>query len=305
MEGVSNHLAFIVFYHFPPHRHIKLRYKEVIKTTVFNPPHSSLYTLSLSLQWMPATLLLFKRFYWQGDLDLSLKAWEKHTSLAWILESHFALLDTTGTQTLISKLKLAAENKGAITVTLWPLHLPFCRNTSQFHLERSSHKIWAPSSPRTTGQYVGRHSHRREAPVPQEPITIPSENSEFWRDGVLEGSWLSSKLLLHFYIKSQLECQMSFQPSPDTERQCAEKNKRRRGGERDCNGVTTGEKKKKAKKKIKLASTFFFLPAHWHTPPSPINGTVQKSYPSGHSLVKAFCPGPLLWQVGNSMLFYT
>lgn len=60
--------------------------------------------------------------------------------------------------------------------SLW-LHLPFCGNTSQFHLECNSHKIWAPSSPRTTGQYVGRHSHRREAPVPQRPITIPSKKT--------------------------------------------------------------------------------------------------------------------------------
>lgn len=185
--------------------------------------------------------LLYKWFYWQGDLDLRLKAWEQHMSLVWTLKSHFALLDAMRTQTLISKFKLAAEDKGALTVTPRPFHLPFCRNTSQFHLEPNSHKIWAPSSPRTTGQYVGRHSHRREAPVPQQPITIPSENSEFWGDGVLKGSWLSSKLLLHFYIKSQLECQMSFQPSPDTARQCAQRNKR--GSERDCTGVTTEGKK--------------------------------------------------------------
>lgn len=135
-------------------------------------------SLSLStLQWVFATVLLYQQFYWQGDLDLRLKAWEQHTSLVWILKSHFALLDAMGAQTLISKFKLAAENKGAITLTPRPLFLPFCRNTSQFHLECNSHKMWAPSSPRTTGQYVGHHSHRREAPVPQQPITIPSEKT--------------------------------------------------------------------------------------------------------------------------------
>lgn len=169
-------------------------------------PCLSLFTL----QHMSATVLVYKLFYWQGDLDVKLKAWEKHTSRVWILKSHFALLDTMGTQTLTSKLKLAAGNKDAITVTLHPLQLPFWRNTSQFHLERNSHKIQAPSSPRTTGQYVGRHSHLREASLPQGLTTIPSENTEVWRDAVLEGSWLSSKLLLHFYIKFQLECQMSF-----------------------------------------------------------------------------------------------
>lgn len=155
-------------------------------------------------------------------------------------------------------------------------------------LIKNSHKKWAPSSPRTTGQYVGRHSRRREAPMPWQTITILSKNSEFWRDGILEGRWLSSKLLLNFYIKSQLECQMSFQPSPDTARQCAEKNKE--GSKR--NGQKTPD----------LA----FLPAHWHTPPSPLNGrNVEENYPSDHSLVKAFCPSPLLWQERNSMLFYT
>lgn len=44
---------------------------------------------------------------------------------------------------------------------------------------------------------------------------------------------------------------MSFQPSPDTARQCAEKNKR--GSERDCIGVTTETKK------MKLATTFFLF----------------------------------------------
>lgn len=63
-----------------------------------------------------------------------------------------SLLHTMGTQSPISKLKLAGGNKGSITVTPHPFHLPFGRNTSQFHLERLSHKIWAPSSPRTTGQ---------------------------------------------------------------------------------------------------------------------------------------------------------
>lgn len=244
---------------------------------------------------MSATVLLYKPFYWQGDLDLRLKAWAKRTSHVWILESHFALLDTMGAQTLISKLKLAAGNKGAITVTPRPLHLLFCRNTSQFHLERNSHKIWAPSSPRTTGQYVGRHSHRRAASEPQRPITIPSKNTEFYRDSVLEGSWLSSKLLLHFYIKFQPECQMSFQPSPDTERLCAEKNKR--GESERLHGVTTEKKKE-------TSNHYFFASTLVHSV-SPLNGAVEKSYPSGHSRVKAFLPSPPLWQERSSMLFYT
>lgn len=117
-------------------------------------------------------------------------------------------------------------------------------------LIKNSHKKWAPSSPRTTGQYVGRHSRRREAPMPWQTITILSKNSEFWRDGILEGRWLSSKLLLNFYIKSQLECQMSFQPSPDTARQCAEKNKE--GSKRNGMGVTIAKKKTTKKPPIWL-----------------------------------------------------
>lgn len=124
--------------------------------------------------------------------------------------------------------------------------------------------------------------------MPWQTITIPSKNSEFWRDSVLEGRWLSSKLLLNFYIKSQLECQMSFQPSPDTARQCAEKNKE--GSKRNGMGVTMAKKNDQ--------KNLAFLPAHWHTPPSPWNGrNVEENYPYG--------PSPLLWQERNSMLFYT
>lgn len=47
-------------------------------------------------------------------------------------------------------------------------------------------------------------------------------------------------------------------------------------------------KKKKKDKKWNFAIAFI-LPAHCHTPPSPLNGPVQKSHPSGRSRVKAPC----------------
>lgn len=43
-----------------------------------------------------------------------------------------------------TKVEMAMEIRGAITVTLWPFHLPFKRYSSSFHLEclKNSHKNW-------------------------------------------------------------------------------------------------------------------------------------------------------------------
>lgn len=65
--------------------------------------------------------------------------------------------------------------------------------------------------------------------------------------------------------------------------------RRIRGGVRETAKVS--QQKKIKEEKNETSTTFFFFFASTLAP-SPLNGTVQNSYPSGHSRVKAFCPGP-------------
>lgn len=196
--------------------------------------------------FMSAVVLLYKLFYWQGDLDVRLQVWEKCTSLVWALKSHFAFLDTMGTQTLISKLKLAAGNKRG--PLLWP-HPPPPSPILQEHLSVSLKSA--------TPIIYGLHHHQgRQANMlsPERSAgASKTHNNSLRKHWILKGwhfleggSWLSSKLLLHFYIKSQLECQMSFPPSPDTARQCTEKNKEEEWERlHECHNNSRGKNKAK------------------------------------------------------------
>lgn len=90
---------------------------------------------------------------------------------------------------------------------------------------------WTPLSPERSTSASTAHNN------------TPRKERILRGDGVLEESRLSSKLLLHFYIKSQLECQMSFQPSPDTARQGL---RRMRGRRREASWVSHKKEKNKA-----------------------------------------------------------